>query len=98
MESAVNKSDRSRSKLHEVWEDSFDWKYLSNDMLIIQKLDYMHWNPCVGKWKLVDSPEEYVHASAKFYILNEQGCYPVTSFTDLEDVDLSIPLTLERGG
>jgi len=98
MESAVNKSDKSRSKLHEVWEDSFDWKYLYNDKLIIQKLDYMHWNPCVGKWKLVENPEDYIHGSAKFYILDEQGYYLVTSYTDLEDIDLSISLKFEKGG
>ena len=98
MESAVNKSDKSRSKLHEVWEDSFDWKYLYTDKLIIQKLDYMHWNPCVGKWKLVENPEDYIHGSAKFYILDEQGNYPVTSYTDLEDIDLSISLKFEKGG
>ena len=58
----------------------------------------MHWNPCVGKWKLVENPEDYIHGSAKFYILDEQGNYPVTSYTDLEDIDLSISLKFDKGG
>jgi hypothetical protein len=48
----------------------------------------MHWNPCKGN-KLVNVPEEYVHSSAKFYILGVQGTYPVTSFMELEDIDLT---------
>jgi hypothetical protein len=97
METAVTNSDRSRSKSHEVWEDSFDWKCLDSDKFMIQKLDYMHWNPCVGKWSLVDSPQDYIHGSARFYILDEQGYYPVTSYAELEDIDLSIPLDDDKG-
>ena len=97
LEAAVNSSDRARSKLHEVWQDSFDWKYLYSDKLIIQKLDYMHWNPCVGKWNLVDSPQDYIHGSARYYILDEQGYYPITSYSELEDIDLSVPLFDSKG-
>lgn len=61
---------------------------------IIQKLDYFHNNPCKGKWNLCNSPFEYVHSSAKYYLTGEQGIYPVTGYGELLDIDL----TNEQGG
>jgi len=49
----------------------------------------IHWNPCKGENKIVELPEQYIHSSAKFYITGEQGIYPVTSYTELEDIDLT---------
>jgi hypothetical protein len=44
---------------------------------------------CKGENKIVELPEHYVHSSAKFYITGEQGVYPVTSYTELDDIDLT---------
>jgi REP element-mobilizing transposase RayT len=85
----VNNTDRSRGKLHEVFEPSFDFKECFSEGMIIQKLDYMHENPCKGVWQLVASPVEYQHSSAMFYITGEQGVYPVTHYMKLEDIDLT---------
>jgi DNA phosphorothioation-dependent restriction protein DptG len=79
LQQAVESKDRERNKQHEVWDDSFDWKDCRSDDFIKQKLDYMHNNPCKGKWNLADSPEEYLHSSACFYATGVQGHYPVTS-------------------
>ena len=48
----VNKSDKKRGKLHEIWQDSFDWKICIDNHFTWQKIDYMHKNPCSGKWML----------------------------------------------
>jgi hypothetical protein len=48
----------------------------------------MHNNPCVAKLCL--SPEEYNYSSGKFYITGKQGDYPVTSFMELQDINLTI--------
>jgi REP element-mobilizing transposase RayT len=40
---------------------------LSNEDILIQKLDYIHNNPIKGKWKLSCLPEEYRWSSANFY-------------------------------
>jgi hypothetical protein len=85
----VSKRERKRGKQHEVFEPSFDWKECNTDKFIIQKLDYMHDNPCRGVWDLVDNPELYVHSSARFYATGEQGIYWVTHFGELEDIDLT---------
>ena|SRR5688572_3081504 len=89
---AVTKNDRKRHKIHEVWEDSFDWKECKSHEYIKQKLDYMHENPCRGKWNLAASPVDYEHSSARFYISGQHAGYPVTHYLELEDIDLTSPL------
>jgi hypothetical protein len=42
---------------------------------------------CKGN-KLVEAPEEYLHSSAKCYIIGVQDVYPVASFMEQEDIDL----------
>ncbi len=58
---------------------------------IEQKLNYIHENPCKGIWDLAKQTEDYVHSSAKFYGTGQQGVYEVTSYRELEDVDLTQP-------
>ena len=86
---AVEITDRKRGKLHEVYEDSFDIKECLTQKFIKQKLDYIHNNPCSGKWMLAECPENYVHSSAKFYTTGEQGIYPITHVQELMDIDLT---------
>ena len=82
----VEATKKQNKKLHEVWELSFDWKDCRSNDFIYQKLDYMHLNPCTGKWQLTINPIEYLHSSAKFYLTGEYGFYPVTNFMEMEDV------------
>jgi REP element-mobilizing transposase RayT len=89
MAESVNYTDRKRSKLHEVWEGSFDWKECSSKEMMAQKINYIHNNPCKGKWKLAESPASYLHSSADYYLTGTPGIYPVTSFMEMDDVDLS---------
>jgi REP element-mobilizing transposase RayT len=88
---AVERKDRERNKIHEVWEDSFDWKECRSDDFINQKLNYMHNNCCSGKWHLVNSPEEYEHSSARFYLYGEHAAYSVMNYMELNDIDLTTP-------
>ena len=85
----VEAKRKANKKLHEVWELSFDWKECRSWEFIIQKLEYIHDNPCSKKWNLCNSPGEYTHSSAKFYITGEQGIYPVTNFMEMEDVEFT---------
>ncbi len=89
LSSLVNAIDRERGKLHEVFEPSFDWKECIGEKFIEQKLNYIHDNPCQEHWKLVANPVDYIHSSANFYIDGKQGEYPLTSYSELEDIDLS---------
>ncbi len=86
---AVSSREYKRGKLHEVFEPSFDWKECISNRFINQKLDYIHDNPCRGKWNMVGNPMDYVHSSARYYLTGEQGCYEVFHCGKLEDIDLS---------
>ncbi|MEM9326495.1 MAG: transposase [Bacteroidota bacterium] len=61
----TNKDDRS----HNFWIEKPLPKLIYTPEVIYQKLDYMHNNPCQGKWMLAPSPVEYEYSSAAFYDL-----------------------------
>jgi REP element-mobilizing transposase RayT len=92
---SVKTKDRTRNKQHEIWEDSFDWKECQTNKYIEQKLDYMHDNPCRGKWELAASPGEYEHSSARYYIAGEHAAYPVLNYCELADIDLTVYISAE---
>ena len=71
----VTKSDNDRGKIHQVFERSFDCKEITNQHFFIQKLNYIHNNPCSCIWNLVSSSVDYEHSSAKYYMKGEQGAY-----------------------
>ena len=73
----VEAKRKVNNKLHGVWKLSFDWKYCNSMQFIKQKLNYMHDNPCSGKWNLCSSPIEYIHSSAKYYLAGENGFIPL---------------------
>ena len=85
----VGSRDSRRGKLHEVFKPSFDWKECRSQRFVNQKLNYIHNNPCKGKWNLAESPMDYAHSSAKFYLTGEQGVYEVFHSGMLEDIDLT---------
>jgi REP element-mobilizing transposase RayT len=80
---AVHSSDKARGKLHEVFTASFDIKECFTKKFIIQKLNYIHNNPCSGKWNLADCSENHMHSSARFYSNGIQGLYHVRHFGEL---------------
>lgn len=88
---AVSPSDARRGKRHQVFEPSFDTKECRHDRFVEQKLQYMHNNPCSGKWKLAPDPVGYLHSSARFYLSGELGGYAITHYKTLEDIDLTKP-------
>jgi REP element-mobilizing transposase RayT len=85
----VEKNRKAKNKQHEIWHTSFDWKLCETKEFIEQKLVYMHNNPCSKKWNLSETPSDYQHSSAKYYIENEVGVYPITNFMLMDDIDLT---------
>ncbi len=83
----VNKTDRYKHKLHEVFEPSFDRKECRTLRFTQQKVEYIHQNPC--KAGLARLPEDYLHSSARYYYTGEQGVYPVITYMELQDIDLT---------
>ena len=48
LENAVQSKDKANGHRHEVWKESFDWKYCETATFAYQKLLYIHNNPCTG--------------------------------------------------
>jgi len=86
----VNSTDRSRHKKHEVFEPSFDWKECNSEYLVEQKLNYIHKNGSKGESRLVASTADYEHSSAGFYLLGKNGTVRITTYLELQDIDLTI--------
>ena len=74
--------EKDKGPKHKVFKDSFDAiAMLSRDMLII-KLDYLHRNPCQGKWMLAEDYTQYVYSSAVFYEKEEDNKW-VTDYREI---------------
>jgi len=82
MKEAVTTKDRQRNKIHEVWKGTFDVKQCRTEKFILQKLNYIHNNPCSGKWGLCEKPYQYPHNSARFYDGDKAG-YRVKDYLDV---------------
>ena len=70
--------------MHQVFEDSFEVKLCTSQKFLLQKLTYIHNNPCSGKWMLADNVINYKHSSACYYETDKVGPYPVVSWMELE--------------
>ena len=81
LQKAVTPSDRLKGKKHEIWEGSFTWKNCESPDLAYQKLQYIHNQPCAGRWQLAPDATAYEHSSARYYTCKEHSGYEVT---DLE--------------
>lgn len=55
------------NKDYEFWQrDSLPIEIYTQE-IIFQKLQYLHNNPCKGKWMLANSPVDYKYSSFEFY-------------------------------
>jgi putative transposase len=59
----VNDPDRK----FQFWERDSRVKECWNESFLLQKLNYIHKNPCQPHWNLSLLPEEYAWSSASFY-------------------------------
>ena len=50
--SAVTEKEKSKGQKHKVFEESFDAKSIDNQKFFLQKLNYIHLNPCLPPGRL----------------------------------------------
>lgn len=81
---AVPEGARARGKQYAVFRPSFHLLQCYSQQFIVQKLRYIHNNPCAGKWMLAEHPAAYPHSSAVFYESGHPAAYPVVSWLSLE--------------
>lgn len=58
------------NKQYEFWQRDSLAIHLYTKKVAYQKLDYIHYNPCQERWKLVKDPCDYRYSSADFYEKN----------------------------
>jgi len=75
----VNAKDRR----YQLWERNPLWFEIDNAETLLQKLNYIHNNPCQAKWLLSETPEEYMFSSARFYILENKDFDFLVSYKDI---------------
>ncbi|MBL8017939.1 MAG: hypothetical protein JNK43_11755 [Ignavibacteria bacterium] len=83
LKGSLSPSDARKGKLHNVFNESFDAKVIVSEKFLIQKLNYIHFNPVRGKWKLVEDYRDYEYSSAAFYEKDRFCGYPITNYSDL---------------
>ena len=54
---------------HKIFEDRYDSLIIGTQKFFLEKLNYIHRNPCAKKWRLTEKPENYKYSSASNYIL-----------------------------
>jgi len=58
-------------KKHRVFKTSSDIKEVLSLEMLITKLEYIHRNPCQGRWSLAGDYTKYHYSSARFYELEK---------------------------
>jgi len=71
------KVKRHEKQTYRVWEDGYNAKDVVSESFLLQKMEYIHNNPCQEHWKLADSPENYIWSSACFYLMRSPCIIPV---------------------
>jgi len=62
----VNAKDRD----YQFWQREPMVKEVWTERFLLQKLKYIHYNPCQAHWQLAAIPEDYKWSSASFYERN----------------------------
>jgi len=78
-EITVNLKDR---KL-QVWRRNSMSIDLFNEKFLLQKLNYIHKNPCHPRWQLATCPLDYLYSSANFYYNRENSFEILKHYADI---------------
>ena len=68
-----------------IWEDDYLAKEIYTIAFLMQKLEYIHQNPCKEPWVLADNPEDYPWSSARFYLTNQTCIIPIDDLRNYFD-------------
>ncbi len=90
---ALTERERKKKQLHKVFKDSFDAKPIFSEQFFLQKLNYIHYNPVSGKWRLAKDLNTYEHSSASFY---EEGITRRFATKHYKDVQIGFVNVLSK--
>ena len=55
----------------QIWQEGFHPELILNEKMLVEKVDYIHFNPV--KRGYIDKPEHWLYSSARNYILNDHS-------------------------
>lgn len=68
---------RRGKQTYKVWEDGYNAKDIVSETFLLQKMEYIHNNPCQPHWRLSKRPENYIWSSAGFYLTDSACIIPI---------------------
>jgi REP element-mobilizing transposase RayT len=80
LKAAVRPCDAARGQEYRVFMPSSDIRECFDEVMLLQKLDYIHTNPVKGKWMLAENYLDYPHSSAGFYERGDPTTAPVVHY------------------
>jgi putative transposase len=75
--------ERPDKQSHKVWEDGYNAKDIVSEDFLLQKMAYVHNNPCQPHWTLSAAPESYLWSSARFYLTDAPCIIPIDDVRNL---------------
>lgn len=74
---------RPSKQRYKVWEDGYFDKQIGSEVMLLQKIEYIHNNPVQDRWSLVSSPENYPYSSARNYLLSDNSLTQIDALNEL---------------
>ena len=71
-----------KDRKYQFWERRPYSSTMNSREVLEQKLEYIHNNPAMPRWKLCDAPTDYYFSSAKYYLQNEDQWDFITHYTE----------------
>ena len=71
------KVKRREKQTYKIWEDGYNAKNVVSEAFLLQKMEYIHNNPCQPHWRLSARPESYIWSSAGFYLSDSACIIPI---------------------
>ncbi|NIA29939.1 MAG: transposase [Actinobacteria bacterium] len=65
------KKRHKHESIHQLWEEGFHPQQILNEEMLVQKIEYIHYNPVKRGYVL--KPEYWAYSSAGDFYLNEEG-------------------------
>jgi len=62
----------------QIWQEGYHPKEMFNNIILKQKIEYIHFNPV--KKGLVSNPEDWKYSSAEFYLTGKQSDLIITPY------------------
>ena len=60
----------AKDRSYQFWQREPMVKEVWTERFLLQKLNYIHHNPCQTHWQIATMPENYIWSSALFYEKN----------------------------